>query len=103
MPDTKDPLAALPLTPDEEFKFRESVRLLEVVEGESGVNALHWTNTVAARLLATLDAARSTDTGLREAAQAVLDDWDNPDPMPDGGIRTSDRMDALRAALEEKP
>lgn len=51
-------MSETPLTPEEETKFRESVRLLELAEGESGVNALHWTNTVAERLLATLDAER---------------------------------------------
>jgi hypothetical protein len=49
---TVSPSDPKPLSAEEEAKFRESVRLL----GDDG--RLHWTNNAAARLLATLDAAR---------------------------------------------
>jgi hypothetical protein len=45
---------ARPLTAEEEAKFRESVRML----GDDGYS-LHWSNNAAARLLATLDEART--------------------------------------------
>jgi hypothetical protein len=82
-----------PLTPEEEAKFRESVRLL----GDDGY--LHWTNNVAARLLATIDAERlptvflprlgqlmqpngkggSPEEGLRLNVGRLFDPSDDPD------------------------
>lgn len=65
--------AASPMTPDGEAKFRESVRRLAMAEMESGVSALHWTNTAVEILLATLDAERAARP---ERDAAILEQLD---------------------------
>jgi hypothetical protein len=74
-----------PLTPEEEAKFRESVRLL----GDDGY--LHWTNNVAARLLATIDAERLPTVFLPRLGQLMQ-------PNGKGGSPEEQLADAALAA-----
>lgn len=80
-------MKALTLTPDDETKFRESVRLL----GDDGT--LQWNNRTAMRLLATLDAERADRQAEAVTRMAALDAERSAGvPVAPGTTYISDRM-----------
>jgi hypothetical protein len=71
-------MKAQPISPEDEAKFRESVRLL----GDDGT--LQWTNLVAARLLATLDAERERFRVVGTMTEGALTPTGDHHILPEG-------------------